>query len=419
MDEQGTAGPARRGWALAIAVLAVLAIAVLALVLWPRDEPAPPLEDDGSVTPTWSVPSEETTENETAAPPATTDPADPEDLLPGLPDLPPATAEPVTVLENLTSPWDLAFLPSGAFLVTSRDTATISLVDEQGIATLTGPGAEALAATTLLGGEGGLLGIAVGPQAPAVTPTLHLYRTTEAGNEVVSATIDLISGTLGELHPVLSGIPAAGNHDGGRLAFGPDGYLYVATGDAGRPDLAQDPGSLAGKILRITAEGKAAPGNPVAGSPVWSLGHRNVQGLAWDEGGRMYASEFGQDTTDELNLIVPGGNYGWPVVEGAGGAEVGFVDPIAQWPTSEASPSGIAYADGAIHLAALRGQRLWTVPVVGGIAGEPTASLDLGRLRTVVAGPDGALWILTNNTDGRGEPREGDDRLVRVLPPTG
>ena len=419
MDEPGTTGPARRGWALALVVLAVLAVAALALALRPRDDAPPPPVDDGSVTPTWSVPPGDDPEDGSATPSATADPEVPGVQLPGLPDLPPATAEPATVLENLTSPWDLAFLPSGAFLVTSRDTATITLVDEQGVATLTGPGAEALVATTVLGGEGGLLGVAVGPQPAAVTPTIHLYRTTAAGNEVVSATVDLISGTLGELRPVLGGIPAAGNHDGGRVTFGPDGYLYVATGDAGQPDLAQDPGSLAGKILRVTAEGGAAPGNPVAGSPVWSLGHRNVQGLAWDPGGRLYASELGQDDVDELNLIVPGGNYGWPVVEGAGGAEMGFVDPIAQWPTSEASPSGIAYADGAIHVAALRGQRLWTVPVLAGVAGEPTASLDLGRLRAVVAGPDGALWILTNNTDGRGEPREGDDRLVRVLPPAG
>ena len=413
MDEHGAAGPAARWWVWALGLAAVL-IAV-AVVLWPGDEETPPLGDDGSVTPTWPVPPEEGTD--AATPSATPTAAVPEVILPGLPPLPPATAEPATVLENLTSPWDLAFLPSGAFLVTSRDTATITLVDEQGVTTLTGPGATGLAATTAFGGEGGLLGVAIGPQPAAVTPTIHLYRTTASGNEVVSATIDLISGTLGELRPVLTGIPAAGNHNGGRLAFGPDGLLYVATGDAGQPDLAQDPGSLAGKILRITAEGEAAPGNPVEGSPVWSLGHRNVQGLAWDDADRMYASEFGQDTTDELNVIVPGGNYGWPVVEGAGGAVMGFVDPIAQWATSDASPSGIAYADGAIHLAALRGQRLWTVPVVGGIAGVPTSSLELGRLRAVVQGPDGALWILTNNTDGRGVPREGDDRLVRVLPP--
>jgi glucose/arabinose dehydrogenase len=211
---------------------------------------------------------------------------------------------------------------------------------------------------------------------------------------------------------VLTGIPKAGNHDGGRIAFGPDGLLYVGTGDAGRREAAQDRSSLGGKILRLTPDGAPAPGNPFPGSPVYSLGHRNVQGLTWDGQGRLWAAEFGQDTWDELNRITPGANYGWPVVEGRAGRE-GYTDPVAQWKPAEASPSGIAHADGAIWLAALRGSRLWRVPVDGG---SPSSYLDgaHGRLRTVLAEPDGTLLLTTSNTDGRGEVRPGDDHVYRV-----
>lgn len=419
-DEQRSGAGARRWPWLVTLLVVVLAGVGVYLALRSGGDETPPPATNGVPTPTWPVSEEEAEESPEASvtEEAPTTP-DQEVTLPGLPTLPPATDEPASVLEGLDAPWDLAFLPSGAFLVTARDQATVLLVDEQGATVLTGPGADELVATTVTDGEGGLLGVAVGPQPAAVTPTIHLYRTTAGGNEVVSATVDLISGTLGELEPVLTGIPAGQVHNGGRIAFGPDEALYVGTGDAGQADLAQDPGSLAGKILRITATGEAATGNPVNGSPVWSTGHRNVQGLAWDGGGRLYAADIGQDLADELNVIVGSGNYGWPVVEGPGGAELGFIDPIAWWAPAEATPSGIAYADGAVHLAGLRGSQLWSVQVVAGMAREQTASLDLGRLRTVVVGPDGALWILTNNTDGRGEPREGDDRLVRVAVPTG
>ncbi|WP_313280055.1 PQQ-dependent sugar dehydrogenase, partial [Timonella senegalensis] len=208
----------------------------------------------------------------------------------------------------------------------------------------------------------------------------------------------------------------------GRLAIGPDEHLYVSVGDAGNPEHAQDPASLGGKILRfsldgsIPAQGPAPDGNPLEGSPVWSLGHRNVQGLAWAADGTMYASEFGQNTWDELNLIESGKNYGWPVVEGIGGEE-GYVDPIAQWSTDEASPSGIAVLDLAagpvVAMANLRGQSLRLVD-----GGDPEAQTlafdDLGRIRDAALAPDGALWIITNNTDGRGSPRSGDDKLLRI-----
>ncbi|WP_250447536.1 PQQ-dependent sugar dehydrogenase [Actinotalea sp. C106] len=343
--------------------------------------------------------------------------------IPAGPTLPAATDRPQDVLTGLDAPWGLAFLPGGALLLTERDAARVLLVTETGPAHLVGPGAEELVEGTLTDGEGGLLGVAVPPDVgtqDGTTPPVLLYRTTATGNEVVRGTLDLsdpASPRLGPLEVVLDGIPAASTHNGGRLAFGPDGHLYVTTGDAAEPGTAQQPDSLAGAILRVTADGDPAPGNPDPGSPVWSRGHRNVQGIAWHEDGRMLASEFGQSDVDELNLIEAGANYGWPEVEGSGGGP-GFTDPLVTWPTSEASPSGIAVTGSTVHLAALRGARLWTVDLDAPTL-EPVATLEgeLGRLREVVAGPDGALWVLTNNTDGRGDARAGDDRLVRLTPP--
>lgn len=343
------------------------------------------------------------------------------------PELPAATAGPTDVLTGLEAPWDVDFLPGGAVVLTERDAARVRLLDHGGDRVLTGPGADELAAGTRTAAEGGLLGIAVVPpddpdggehDAP-VTFDLLLYRTTASGNEVVRTTLDPAAGTLGPLTPVLTGIPAERWHNGGRIEVGPDGMLWVATGDANQRGVSQDPGSLGGKVLRVTPDGEPAPDNPTPGSAVWSLGHRNVQGLDWDDDGVLVASEFGQDRLDELNVLVPGGNYGWPGVEGPGGGP-GLVDPVVTWTPAQASPSGLAVADGAVYVAALRGAALWKVPWADGAsAGDPERLLDgvLGRLRHVVHGPDGALWLLTSNTDGRGDPRDGDDRLVRMLPP--
>ncbi|MFD3994892.1 PQQ-dependent sugar dehydrogenase [Streptomyces sp. NPDC058583] len=312
-----------------------------------------------------------------------------------------------TLTEGLKSPWGLAELPDGDLLVSSRDERTITRVDGRtGAKTSLGevPG-------VVPGGEGGLMGLAVRDG------WVYAYLTAESDNRIVRMRYGGAEGDrLGAPQPVLTGIPKGIVHNGGRIAFGPDRMLYAGTGETGRTGLAQDRESLGGKILRMTPEGEPAPGNPFPGSVVYSYGHRNVQGIAWDDEGRLWAAEFGQNTWDELNLVEPGRNYGWPEAEGQAG-KAGFVDPVAQWPTSEASPSGIAYARGAIWMAGLRGERLWRIPLSGAErSGDPEAFLseEYGRLRTVLAGGGGRLWLVTSETDGRGTPGPGDDRILRL-----
>ncbi|MFJ2934366.1 PQQ-dependent sugar dehydrogenase [Streptomyces sp. NPDC087219] len=312
-----------------------------------------------------------------------------------------------TLAEGLKSPWGLAELPDGDLLVSSRDERTITKVDGRtGAKTSLGevPG-------VVPGGEGGLMGLAVRDG------WVYAYLTAESDNRIVRMQYGGAEGDrLGAPQPVLTGIPKGIVHNGGRIAFGPDRMLYAGTGETGRTGLAQDRESLGGKILRMTPEGRPAPGNPFPGSVVYSYGHRNVQGIAWDDEGRLWAAEFGQNTWDELNLVEPGKNYGWPEAEGRAG-KAGFVDPVAQWPTSEASPSGIAYARGAIWMAGLRGERLWRIALSGAErSGDPQAFLteEYGRLRTVLAGGGGRLWLVTSETDGRGTPGPGDDRILRL-----
>ena len=356
--------------------------------------------------------------NDTADPiPSTTQPTD-------LPDQPtPSASEPTgdgaanaapraegVLLDGLEVPWGVGFLPDGDAVVTERMSGRVLRVGDDGTSSELGTIAGSVAE-----GEAGLLGVAVSPDF-ASDRTLYFYLTTESDNRVVAA--ELVGDTLGEPAVVLDGIPKGFIHDGGRLAFGPDGFLYVTTGETGNPDLAQDPASLAGKILRITTDGEPAPGNPDPDSAVWSLGHRNVQGLAWDDQGRLWASEFGDSSWDELNLVEKGGNYGWPRFEGrSGGSD--FIDPQVVWPVEEASPSGLAWVDGRLWMAGLRGQRLWRIDVsADGRASDPRAFFtgDYGRLRTVAAAPDGTVWVTTSNRDGRGTPTDDDDRIVVSQP---
>jgi glucose/arabinose dehydrogenase len=317
-------------------------------------------------------------------------------------------SRPQVAASNLTVPWGMAFLPDSSALVTERNSARVLLVRPgqapQQVAQIYGVSAS---------GESGLLGLAVSPNF-LQDGYVYVYFTTSSDNRI--ARFRLANPQTQE--PILTGLARATVHDGGRIAFGPDGMLYAGVGDAGQTASAQNPQSRNGKILRMRPDGSVPPDNPTPGSLVYSLGHRNVQGLAFDAQGRLFASEFGQNTWDEVNLIVPGGNYGWPTVEGRAN-DPRFRDPVITWTTAEASPSGAAIVGNRLFVAALRGARLWTVPLTGnGGVGTPVAELTgaYGRLRTVVHGPDGYLWVATSNRDGRGSPATADDRILRFPP---
>ena len=311
------------------------------------------------------------------------------------------TGPPEVIATGLEAPWGIDFLPGGDALVTERDTARVLRIPAAG--------GDPVEVTTIEaadpGGEGGLLGLAVAPDGK----TVYVYATTDSDNRVLRFPLDAPD----RIEPVLTGIPESGIHNGGRITFGPDGNLYVGTGDAGDTSLSQDPDSLGGKVLRMTPDGE-----PVAGadSLVFSMGHRNVQGLAFGDDGQVYAVEFGQNRFDEVNAIEQGTNGGWPEVEGPGTGGGRFLAPITTWDPAEASPSGGDVVGDTLYVAALRGQRLWQVPLSD--PGNPTALYEgqFGRLRAAKKAPDGSLWVLTSNRDGRGDPAAEDDRVLRLAP---
>ncbi|HUR72752.1 MAG TPA: PQQ-dependent sugar dehydrogenase, partial [Sporichthya sp.] len=294
------------------------------------------------------------------------------------------------IAQDLNAPWGMAFLPAGGALIAERDSGNVRRLDGKGKAHVVDrvPG-------VVHAGEGGLLGLAIAPDF-RTTRWLYAYFSSATDNRIVR--MRFRNGDLGRPHVVLKGIPKGSCcHNGGRLVFGPDGMLYAGTGDAGNGSRSQNMSSLGGKILRMTPAGRVPADNPTRGSYVFSRGHRNVQGLAFDGRGRLFAAEFGQNTWDELNLIKPGRNYGWPTVEGRAG-DSRFVDPIAQWHTDQASPSGIAIVKGTVFMAALRGARLWRIQIGSNRPdGIPRAHAEdffqgrFGRLRTVMAAPDGSL----------------------------
>lgn len=323
-----------------------------------------------------------------------------------------------TIAGGLNVPWGLALLPGGDILVTARDDHQVSRIDlRSGDRTVLGTIGQAVSNVDS-GGEAGLLGIAISPSYDS-DHHLFVYYSTAKDNRIARLTYDPQADRgkqLTQQRVILSGIPQGLHHNGGRIAFGPDKMLYVTTGEAGDPDLSQDKSSLGGKILRMTATGKPASGNPDKDSVVWTSGHRNVQGLAWDPAGRLWASEFGDKSADELNLIKAGHNYGWPETQGRTD-DPRFTGPVAQWGTDEDSPSGIAFAAGSIWMAALQGERLWRIPLDGT---EPVADPQdrltdhYGRLRSVLTiGPD-TILVTTSNTDGRADPGKGDDRILQL-----
>jgi glucose/arabinose dehydrogenase len=347
-----------------------------------------------------------------------------------------------TLATGLDIPWGVTFLPDGGALVTERRTARILKVGPQ-----RQPNGE-LEVTTVdtiqaAGGdtEGGLLGIAASPNFGR-DQTVFVYYTTEADNRIAKL-------RLGQAPtPIVTGIPRAGIHDGGRLAFGPDGYLYATTGDATKGETAQRIDDLGGKILRMTTDGQPAPGNPFDDSLVWSYGHRNPEGIAWDQKGNMYAAEIGEAQWDELNVVQPGKNYGWPKVEGMG-SDPSYVNPLVAWHPEVGVSADVAIVGETAVVTCLRGQRIYLVslndavasgidsaqiegggndsPNVrwrpdAGVAGRPIEALTgkYGRLRTAINAPDGSIWLTTSNRDGRNErgPAPEDDRILRLTPRT-
>ncbi len=309
-----------------------------------------------------------------------------------------------TIADGLNVPWGIVFLPAGDALVAQRDAGSIVRVTPGGRVATVGD-----IRGSVGGGEGGLLGLALDPDDDSI---LFAFVTTAEDDRVLR--IELDGDRLGAVTPILTGIPAGGFHHGGRLLFDSDGHLFVATGEAGNPPESQKKDSLGGKILRIDRDGEPAAGNPF-GNRTWSYGHRNVEGIAFDGDGRLWASEFGSSRFDELNLIERGRNYGWPRFEGKSD-EDGFVTPKVTWQTAECSPSGLAIHRSTAFVAALRGECLWAVPLDGADVGKPQAFFrgTYGRIRTVVVAPDESLWVTTSNTDGRGDPGRNDDRILRV-----
>jgi glucose/arabinose dehydrogenase len=318
-----------------------------------------------------------------------------------------------TVLaKGLEIPWSVVFLPDGTALMSQREKGVILSFDPK-----TGKTATVQTLPSKNIGEGGLLGLAVSPTY-AQDKFVYAYYTTDTDNRVVRFQLG------GKETMIITGIPNGTYHNGGRIAFGPDGLLYIGTGDATKSNNAQDIHSLSGKILRLTPDGKVPSTNPFPDNPVYTYGHRNVQGLAWNSKGELYASELGQDTYDEINHIVAGDNYGWPVVEGIG-KQTKYHDPITTFTTAEASPSGVTFLnngaipqwEGSFFMTSLRGQQLWRVVIDDTgkmVSKEALYKGTFGRLRCIIQAPDGSLWLTTTNHDQNGKPGADDDRLIRI-----
>ncbi len=318
------------------------------------------------------------------------------------------------VAQKLNIPWEIAFLPNGDMLITERSGKLLKI------------GSETKVIKEIEGvkhiGEGGLLGLALHPDF-FLNNFIYLYSTTQDSNGITNRVerYKFSNDTLSERKVILEGIKGSRNHDGGRIAFGPDGYLYITTGDAENPNLAQDTNSLNGKILRIKDDGSILSDNPF-GNAIYSLGHRNPQGLAWDKDGTLWETEHGpsgiQTGYDEINIITKGANYGWPIIKGDQTKE-GFVSPIIQSGSKDTwAPSGMTYWNGSLFFSGLRGEALYEARINNGNRLDliPHLKQEFGRIRTVILGTDGFLYISTSNKDGRGQEKEGDDRIIKINP---
>lgn len=331
-----------------------------------------------------------------------------------------------TVAENLTIPWSIDWLPDGTALFTERNGNLRMIQNDELIQ-------KPLLSLGVGGVEGGLLGIAVDPNFQE-NNFIYLYYTynefVSTSNKVVR--YQLTDRVLTEDKVIIDGIPGGPFHDGGRIQFGPDGKLYVTTGEAGNPNLAQDVNSLGGKILRINSDGTIPDDNPWEDSPIYSIGHRNPQGIDWDKSGNLVATEHGPSgwrgsAHDEINVIIPATNYGWPDIIGNETMQ-GLQNPILQSGDDTWAPSGAEfyYGDkipqwiGKYFVATLRGNHLHMIDFDlennKVISHEKLFQDEFGRLRDVQTGPDGYLYILTSNKDGRGIPASNDDRILRIVP---
>lgn len=319
---------------------------------------------------------------------------------------------PRIVAQGLQIPWETALLPNGDLLVTERS-GTLQRIGANN-QTYRIEGVEHV-------GEGGLMGLVLHPDH-ARNNYLYLYLTSRSGDRLINRVErytyadDRLSGRT----VILDHIPGERIHNGGRIDFGPDGKLYITTGDAGVPDLAQDINSLAGKILRLNDDGSIPADNPF-GNAVYSWGHRNPQGIAWDDEGRLWSTEHGRSGResgfDELNLIVKGGNYGWPRIEGNETAP-DMIAPVAHsGPDETWAPAGITYHQGSLFFAGLRGVALYEAKLLPNNQVELKAHLraQYGRLRGARI-ENGLLYVTTSNRDGRGQPTSGDDKVIALDP---
>lgn len=319
---------------------------------------------------------------------------------------------PTVVAKSLSIPWDIAFLPDGSMLVTERS-GTVVHVENGETHKVEG---------VVHTGEAGLLGIALHPDFET-NRYVYLYLTTSDGDALENNVVRYVyeNDALAFDRVILDDIPASRFHDGGQIEFGPDGYLYVTVGDAGNEAAAADRGQLAGSILRLWDDGSPVAGNPF-GNAVYSYGHRNPQGLAWDDEGRLYATEHGRSGIrsgfDEINRIERAGNYGWPESEGDTVAS-GTIGPLLHSTASDTwAPASAAYHDGSLYFGGLRGEALYEAVFKDGEVTELKEHFkgEYGRIRAVQIGPDGFLYFSTSNRDGRGSARDVDDRIVRVHP---
>jgi aldose sugar dehydrogenase len=326
----------------------------------------------------------------------------------------PSQPQEQVIAEGLDTPWEIAFLPDQSILVTQRN-GEIRIIGKdnqslkiQGVSEV---------------GEGGLLGMALHPEF-SDNQQIYFYYTYRNGGKLLNKveSYKLVNNSLTEKKVIIENIPASSNHDGGRIAFGPDKFLYVTTGDADNSNSAQDMNSLSGKILRLKDDGTTPSDNPF-NNPTYSYGHRNPQGLAWDDSGQLWATEHGpsgsQTGNDELNLIEKGKNYGWPEIRGDQ-AKSGMQTPVVNSGSKSTwAPASLAYLNGVLYFGGLRSQILYAAKIKSDGRSVELATLlekKYGRLRAVTVGPDGYLYISTSNRDGRGNPKTGDDKVIKYRP---